>query len=176
MCPCALVPHKGVGRKEKRYVGLAPWSEETVVSCHTLTVVPRATDRASLQRPRIYLPQAGPHNLFGLCWRTGPTWHFSSFRAVRSPVFPGCQQYLGRPSQTAFCRKRSAHSPSGPCFLRGDKMIYACYLNVAGLAPWWDKYGLEPSESQRLSSAPPYPMSPLAWTLPQIQEGEIMPV
>lgn len=55
-------------------------------------------------------------------------------------------------------------------------MIYACYLNVAGLAPWRDKYGLEPSESQRLSSVPPYPMSPLAWTLPQIQEGEIMPV
>lgn len=42
--------------------------------------------------------------------------------------------------------------------------------NAAGLSPWWDKYGLEPSESQRLSSAPPYPMSPLAWTLPQIHE------
>lgn len=116
LCAPACWSHTRAGRKEKRYVGLAPWSEETVVSCHTLTVVPRATDWASLQRPRIYSPQAGPHNLFGLCWRTGPSWHFSSFRAVRSPVFPGCQQYLWRLSQTAFCEPRSAHSPSGPCF------------------------------------------------------------
>ena len=49
-------------------------------------------------------------------------------------------------------------------------MIYACYLNVAGLSPWQENYGLEPSGDQRRSSASPSPMSPLTWTLPQIQE------
>lgn len=51
-------------------------------------------------------------------------------------------------------------------------MIYACYLNVAGLSPWQENYGLEPSGGL----ITPSPMSPLTWTLPQIQEGEIMPV
>ena len=82
---CALVrwSHTRAGRKEKRYVGLAPWSEETVVSCHTLTVVPRATDRASLQRPRIYSPQAGPHNPFRIVLA------YRSLLAL--PVFPSRQ-------------------------------------------------------------------------------------
>lgn len=43
---------------------------------------------------------------------------------------------------------------------------------ICGLAPWQENYGLEPSGGL----ITPSPMSPLAWTLPQIQEGESMPV
>lgn len=36
-------------------------------------------------------------------------------------------------------------------------MIYACYLNVAGLSPWQENYGLEPSGGL----ITPFPVSPL---------------
>ena len=153
MCPCALVPHKGGLLKGEQLCGLAPWSEETVMSCHALTVVPRATDRTSLQRPRIYSP---------------PRWdqhrgHFPFFRAVSST-------YGGRV-------KRPSVSQGQPTlhrdhvFLRGDNMIYACYPNVAGLSPWWRNYGLEPFGGL----ITPFPVSPLLAPATN-PEGGITPV
>lgn len=101
LCAPACWSHTRAGRKEKRYVGLAPWSEETVVSCHTLPVVPRATDRASLQRPRIYSP---------------PRWdqhrgHFSSFRA-------GSSTYGGRVKRPSVSQGQPTLHRD-PVFLRG---------------------------------------------------------
>lgn len=58
-----------------------------------------------------------------------------------------------------------------PCALVPHKGLQKG-AKICGLAPWQENYGLEPSGGL----ITPSPMSPLAWTLPQIQEGESMPV
>ena len=59
-----------------------------------------------------------------------------------------------------------------PCALVPHKGGLQKGAKICGLAPWQENYGLEPSGGL----ITPSPMSPLAWTLPQIQEGESMPV